>query len=76
MFVARLATEHFEFVSLGETEKECMNSMRYGLLTHAEHVNIPKDWFEDYEDGILILELQPGQCVRDDSVISNTRSMG
>jgi len=74
MFVATLSTEHFDFMSLGETEDEARGSMQYGLMTHASHYTIPTDWWRAYEDGILVQELEPGECHRDGSRVSSTRS--
>ena len=79
MFVATLTTEHYEFTALGETREEVDNAIHVGLVEHGSRLDGPdwsgKDWWLPYEDAIIIQEIDPGQCLRDGFLMSDTRRM-
>jgi hypothetical protein len=69
MFLAHLATEHFYFDALSTTEEGARQAMLKGLRQHAFDRDIDPRWYEDYEDGINIFAIDPGQCVLDQSFV-------
>ena len=55
-----LSTEHFTFQAVAETQSGAMEALKRVLRKHASYVDIPRNWFEDYLDGVQSVTLSLG----------------
>lgn len=70
MFIAHLDTGHFDFDALSTTKEGARNIMLDGMRQHAFDRDISaKEFIDDYEDGIHVFEIEPGQCILDRSFV-------
>jgi hypothetical protein len=66
MFLAHLSTRHFDFDALSTTRDGARDIMLKGMRQHAFDRDIDaKQFIDDFEDGINVFEIEPGQCVLD-----------
>lgn len=67
--IARLHTEHFEFVALGKDRGEASVTMLDALRVHGKQYDCDDMWWLAYEDEVRYFDLKPGQASRDGSLI-------
>jgi hypothetical protein len=68
MFIAILETRHWSFMAAGDTEKKARNGMRAGWTQHRAGCEMSGGWcapFEDFEDGVNVVEISVGDFLRD-----------
>jgi hypothetical protein len=67
MIIATLDTRHYSFVALGEDEAEAIGTLREGWKKHKKATDAGP--WEDFSDGVVCVDLEPGQCARDGSLL-------
>jgi hypothetical protein len=60
-----LETEHFTFQAVDETPELAMQALVRVLKKHATWRSIPRNWYEDYLDGVQSVTLELGHGARD-----------
>lgn len=68
MFVATLDTRNFSFIAFGRTFAEANEMMCRGWGEHMAQTGATMKW-RDVCDDVIIREVQPGQCWRDDYLL-------
>jgi len=71
--IARLSTEHFEFIALGNDKAHASVTMLDTLRQHGHDFDCDTMWWLAHEDDVTYHGLQVGQGIRDDSIIYDDR---
>ena len=66
-WVAEYESRSFDFLAVDDTQAGARESLRSGLVRHADAYGLDRDWF-DIEDA-NVYAVPAGECLRDGSVI-------
>ena len=64
-FNAQLESPNFSFSAYGRTEAQAKKSLIHGLREHAIYYSIRRDWWMEFADDIIVIELEINACYRD-----------
>ena len=65
IFNAQLESPHFSFSAYGKTEAQARKALIHGLREHAIYYSIRRDWWMEFADDIIVIELEMFACYRD-----------
>jgi hypothetical protein len=72
VIVATLETRHWSFCALGKDEAQAREALRRGWEVHREQTS-GSPW-EYFSDGVVCVELEPGQCTRDGDILREIKT--
>jgi hypothetical protein len=65
IFNAQLESPNFSFSAYGRTEAQARKALIHGLREHATYYSIRRDWWMEFADDIIVIELELNACYRD-----------
>ena len=69
VWVATFGTTHFDFMVVADSEKSAKEYMRKGLVKHAEQYGIEPDWFEPFDENVIVIVVPMNTAMRDGSPV-------
>jgi hypothetical protein len=67
--IATFETRHFAFTAAGASRAAALQALNLGWAAHAAATGADPKLVQESEDDVRYLDIEPGQCFRDDTLI-------
>ena len=71
-WIIKAESEHFSWLVVGTTEKECVEAFRAGLSQHCRETEASPEWAREMLADYKPQKISTGKCYRDGSEIKIT----